>query len=303
MNSEKDTNAAVNGAVAGIKGTATPDDGGKSQLTNEALERFRKQTELSAVKKVILFCDERKYYIIGLIVILLMWQTVFTLRVLGEDFSDAFSPWAAFLALMEMAQNGDLVHHAVPSLKRVALGLGFATIVAIPTGIVIGYFPKLEQMTYIAFQFLRMISPLAWMPIAIIIFGVGTKSVVFLLWLVAIWPLILNTAYGAGRVSQLWINMARTMGAGDLSILRKIIIPAAIPDMLTGLRLAVGISWIILVPAEMLGVPDGLGYFILDTRDRFRYDQLMATIVVIGGIGYLLDSCMRFLIKRYTWKI
>lgn len=93
------------------------------------------------------------------------------------------------------------------------------------------------------------------------------------------------------------------MGAKDSGILRKVIIPAAVPDMLTGLRLAVGVSWIILVPAEMLGVPDGLGYFILDTRDRFRYDQLMATIMAIGMIGYLLDSANRWLIHKFSWKM
>lgn len=296
----KEHSAEIGGQAAK---TAAPVGNGSPMATEQVMEQFRRQTKLSIIRKVVNFLNDRKYYMVGVVIILLIWQIIFGLELLGENFSEAFSPWAAFLALVEMAQNGDLVRHAIPSLKRVAMGLGSAIVVAIPTGILIGYFPKLEQMTYIAFQFLRMISPLAWMPIAIIIFGVGTKSVVFLLWLVAIWPLILNTAYGAGRVSQLWINMSKTMGAGDMSILMKIIIPAAIPDMLTGLRLSLGISWIILVPAEMLGVPDGLGYYILDTRDRFRYDQLMATIIVIGAIGYLLDSLMRFLIKRYAWKI
>jgi NitT/TauT family transport system permease protein len=269
----------------------------------EVLEKFRLERDIRGFAKFCQMCNERKYYAIGLVGILAIWQIALSLGILGEDFTESFTPLASAKALVEMVETGDLWRHTIPSLKRVAVGLGAAVLVALPIGILIGYFSKLEQMTYIAFQFLRMISPLAWMPVAIIIFGVGDKAVYFLLWLVAIWPLILNTAHGASRVSSLWINMAKTMGATDFGILRKIVIPAAIPDMLTGLRLAVGISWIILVPAEMLGVSDGLGYFILDTRDRFRYDQLMATIVVIGAIGYMLDMIMKYFINKFAWKI
>jgi NitT/TauT family transport system permease protein len=246
---------------------------------------------------------DRLFYLLGVILFTAVWQIASMLKLFGPDFSSSFSPVAAFSALLEMTRSGELLHHAIPSLRRVLIGLGLAIVVALPLGVLVGYFKRVEQLTYVVFQFMRMISPLAWMPIAIIMFGVGDVSVTFLIWLVAIWPLILNTSHGAGRVSPLWVNMARTMGALDWGILRKVIIPAAVPDMLTGLRLAVGVSWIILVPAEMLGVPDGLGYFILDTRDRFRYDQLMATIIVIGLIGYLLDSCNRWLIRKYSWKI
>ncbi len=265
-------------------------------------DRIEKKQQ-SGTGKAGAFLAERGFYVLGVLLFLVVWQAASMLKLFGSDFSEAFSPWAAALALIEMARNGDITRHAIPSLRRVLVSLAFAILVALPVGVLVGYFKRLEQLTYVVFQFMRMISPLAWMPIAIIMFGVGDVSVTFLLWLVAIWPLILNTAHGAGRVSPLWLNMAKTMGAMDAGILRKIIIPAAIPDMLTGLRLAVGVSWIILVPAEMLGVPDGLGYFILDTRDRFRYDQLMATIVVIGAIGYLLDSVNRWLISKYSWKI
>lgn len=246
---------------------------------------------------------DRAFNVLGVLLFLAVWQSASMLNLFGPDFSASFSPVAAFSALGEMIRSGELLHHSIPSIRRVLTSLFLAIIVALPVGVLVGYFKRVEQLTYVVFQFMRMISPLAWMPIAIIIFGVGDVSVTFLLWLVAIWPLILNTSHGAGRVSPLWVNMSRTMGAGDSGILRKVIIPAAVPDMLTGLRLAVGVSWIILVPAEMLGVPDGLGYFILDTRDRFRYDQLMATIMVIGAIGYLLDSVNRWLIRKFAWKI
>tara|TARA_B100000315_G_scaffold112693_1_gene103324 strand:+ start:20086 stop:20997 length:912 start_codon:yes stop_codon:yes gene_type:complete len=303
MGLNKESNITEDKQVVERAGTSGISDDARRAATEKVMAKFRKQTETSVLDKIVGAFSDNKYYVIGLAVLLAIWQLGTSLGLLGEDFAPKFAPSAAFLAFIEMAESGDIMHHTIPSLKRVAIGLTYSVTFAIPVGILVGYFTKLEQMTYIAFQLLRMISPLAWMPVAIIIFGVGDKSVIFLLWLVAIWPLILNTAYGTSRVSQLWINMARTMGAFDWAILKKIIIPAAIPDMLTGLRLAVGISWIILVPAEMLGVPDGLGYFILDTRDRFRYDELMATIAIIGTIGYLLDSIMRMLIRRYAWKI
>tara|TARA_Y100000294_G_scaffold40119_1_gene36307 strand:+ start:1039 stop:1950 length:912 start_codon:yes stop_codon:yes gene_type:complete len=303
MGANKEAKIEEDKKVVETTGTSGVSEDARREATEKVMAKFRKQTKTSTLEKILGFFSDNKYYAIGMIILIAIWQLVTSLGLLGEDFAPMFAPSAAFLAFIEMAKSGDIVHHTLPSLKRVAIGLTYSVSFAIPVGILVGYFTKLEQMTYIAFQFLRMISPLAWMPVAIIIFGVGDKSVIFLLWLVAIWPLILNTAYGTSRVSQLWINMARTMGAFDWAILKKIIIPAAIPDMLTGLRLAVGISWIILVPAEMLGVPDGLGYFILDTRDRFRYDELMATITIIGTIGYLLDSVMRLLIRRYAWKI
>lgn len=269
----------------------------------KALQGCRQQKAPGAAVKVLNFVNEQKYPVIGVFIFIGIWQVLCALQAFGENFSEAFSPVATFRALLEMYKDGELCRHAVPSLKRIFFGLSLSILVAVPVGIVIGYFKKIERLTSVVFQFMRMVSPLAWMPIAIIIFGVGNKSVIFLLWLVAIWPLILNTAHGASRVNTLWIDMARTMGGRDFQIVRKIVIPASIPDMLNGLRLSLGISWIILVPAEMLGVSEGLGYFILDTRDRFRYDQLMATIFIIGCIGFVLDSINRWLIRKYSWKM
>jgi len=148
-----------------------------------------------------------------------------------------------------------------------------------------------------------MISPLAWMPIAIIAFGVGNRPVYFLVAVAAVWPFIINTAHGVGRVEPLWIKVARNLGAGEGQVLRRVVIPAVVPDILTGLRLAIGLAWVVLVPAEMLGVSSGLGYFILDTRDRFRYDELMAAILLIGLLGYGLDGVVKVVQRRFSWTM
>ena len=141
------------------------------------------------------------------------------------------------------------------------------------------------------------------MPIAIVVFGVGNNPVIFLIAIAAVWPMIINTAHGVSSLDQRWIRAARTLGANGMEAsVRMVILPAVVPDMLTGLRLAVGLAWVVLVPAEMLGVSDGLGYYILDTRDRFNYGELMAVILVIGVIGYALDQLIRLLRIHVSWE-
>jgi NitT/TauT family transport system permease protein len=147
-----------------------------------------------------------------------------------------------------------------------------------------------------------MTSPLAWMPIAIIIFGVGNKPIYFLITVAAVWPIIINTAHGVRNVNVIWIKVVRMLGGHDWEVLRRAVIPAIIPDVLTGLRISLGISWIILVPAEMLGVPSGLGYYILDTRDRFNYGEMTAVILVIGFLGFISDTLLRIIQTRFSWR-
>ena len=199
-----------------------------------------------------------------------------------------------------MAGNGFL-RHALPSLSRFAVGLSIALVIGIPTGIIVGYFPRIDLATNTVFQFIRMTSPLAWMPLAIIIFGVGSEPVCFLIAVAAVWPIIINTAHGVRSVNPQWIKVVRMLGGRDTSVLRHAIVPAILPEVLNGLRISVGFSWIVLVPAEMLGVSSGLGYYLLDTRDRFNYGELMAVILVIGFLGYLSDLLVQIAQHRVAW--
>lgn len=112
---------------------------------------------------------DRGFYLLGVVLFMIVWQIASALKLFGADFSESFSPLAAMLALFEMIKNGELIHHALPSLRRVLTGLSLAVVVALPLGVLVGYFKRIEQLTYVVFQFMRMISPLAWMPIAIII--------------------------------------------------------------------------------------------------------------------------------------
>jgi NitT/TauT family transport system permease protein len=175
----------------------------------------------------------------------------------------------------------------------VLVGLGAALLLGVPLGLVIGASRLTEAASTPAFQFLRMISPLSWMPIAVTVFGVWDAPIYFLLAFTAIWPIMLNTAAGVRQLDPNWLLLACSLAATRSETLFRIIVPGVLGHVLTGLRLAIGITRIVLVPCEMLGVQAGLGYFILDTRDRLAYSELMATVIVIGIIGYLLDVIAR----------
>ncbi len=206
----------------------------------------------------------------------------------------------AMQTLVDLMASGEILGDVVASLRRVLVSLSLALLVGIPVGLAVGFWRRFDAATSGAFQFLRMISPLSWMPIAIMIFGIGDQPVYFLLCVGAVWPIILNTAAGVRNLDPGWLMLAQSMSASRLEALLRVVLPGILGSILTGTRLAIGMIWVLLVPCEMLGVTSGLGYFILDTRDRLAYSELMAVIVLIGILGYLLDSLARSVQRRWT---
>lgn len=242
------------------------------------------------------------YAALGVLLAIVLWQAADWLLIVNPQFREGFAPANTFRALVTFLWGGGFIRHALPSLYRVGAGLGIAVLVGIPLGILVGYFLRVNLMTNTVFQFIRMTSPLAWMPIAVILFGVGDKPVLFLIAVAAVWPMVINTAHAVRSVNPIWVKVVKMLGADDRGVLRRAVIPAVIPDMLTGLRISLGISWVVLVPAEMLGVPSGLGYYILDTRDRFNYSELMAVILVVGFLGFLTDTLLAAVQNRFSWR-
>lgn len=235
----------------------------------------------------------------GIALLLLLWWFGTDVMAAPGGFARKFSPFAALPALFELARGPDLWVHVAVSLKRVVVGLLLALGAGIPLGLLVGASASANAATSPAFQFLRMTSPLSWMPIAIMIFGIGDVPIYFLLAFAAVWPILLNTAAGVRDLDRQWLLLGKSLAATRLEMLWHIIVPGILGHVLTGVRLAIGISWIVLVPCEMLGVQAGLGYFILDTRDRLAYPELMATIVAVGITGYALDSAARLLARRF----
>lgn len=233
---------------------------------------------------------------------LALWWLGIRIASARVDVLAQFGPGPALRALGELLADGTLLQHAALSMQRVLAGLSLAVAVGIPLGLVTGYLRPVERATGPLFQFLRTVSPLSWMPIAIMVMGVGDRAVVFLVAVAAVWPILLNTAAGVRHLDPGWLLLARSVGAGPLGILAHVALPAVLAHWVAGLRLALGIAWVVLVPAEMLGVTSGLGYLVLDARDRLAYDHLVAVVLAIGAVGFLLDGAVRLLEVRLGWQ-
>lgn len=212
-----------------------------------------------------------------------------------------FAPVPAFERLVDMVSSGEAWDMTLPSLQRVLFGMALAIVIGVPLGILIGRIAVLREITNIPFQFLRMISPLSWMPIAVMAFATWDGAIIFLIAIAAVWPVLFSTAAGLRRIDPDWFKIARNLGARPWHMLFTIILPAISQDILTGVRLALGVAWIVLVPAEYLGVTSGLGYAINDARDTLEYDRLAATVIIIGVIGFALDYSCQKAISKLSW--
>lgn len=236
--------------------------------------------------------------VLGLAGTIALWWLAVTLLAGHNAMAAQFAPQRAWEALPVLVAEDRLLDHVATSLKRIAVGLGWALVVGVPLGFAIGRIRWFEQALSPTLQFLRMISPLSWMPIAVMSLGVGDRAVYFLLAFAAVWPLVMSTAAGVTHIDRRWIQLGESLAATRTEMLWHIYVPGIAAHVLTGVRLAIGILWIVLVPAEMLGVSAGLGYLILDTRDRLAYSELAAVILVIGALGFLLDLAARAIATR-----
>lgn len=239
------------------------------------------------IKARLIRWHEQGYALIGSLVLLLLWLLI-SLQI-PDGFFQQFRLEATLGTLWNLVLQSETYVHLWASLKRVAVGLIWALLLGVPLGLCIGQNAVAEALSSQVFQFLRMISPLSWMPIAVMVFGIGDQPIYFLLAFAALWPIMLNTATGVKQVDPQLLKLAQSLDANASEVLRYIIWPSILSQILVGLRLAIGIVWIVLVPCEMLGVHSGLGYFILDARDRLNYTELLSIVIIIGLIGYLLD--------------
>jgi NitT/TauT family transport system permease protein len=237
-----------------------------------------------------------------LILFALWWFGVFlaTLDPATEHFRD-FGPLPAFELLPELFNEGLAQSAVLASMYRLGSGLLLAILIGVPIGIMIGLYKRFREISNSPFQLMRMISPLSWEPIAIIVFVTWDSAIIFLITVAAIWPIAFSTAAGLTKVDPAWFKVARNLGAKPWQLITQVVVPAITFDVITGIRLALGIGWIVLVPAEFLGVTEGLGYSVQDAREGLEYDYLMAVILIIGAVGYLLDSAAMYLIKRTSW--
>lgn len=236
--------------------------------------------------------------LIGFAVFIVVWWVATTVLAPPAGPLARFRPDRTAEALVGLIVQGQIWPHLAASARRVAVGLVLSVAIGLPIGLIVGSLAAAARLTGPVFQFIRMISPLAWTPLAIILFGVGDAPVYFLIAIGGVWPIVLNTASGIAALDPRWLTVGRSLGANQLEVLTAVVWPGIRGHVLTGIRLSVGLAWIILVPAEMLGVDSGLGYSILDARDRFAYAELAAVMVIVGLCGFLLDGMARSLLRE-----
>lgn len=234
----------------------------------------------------------------GLIVTLAVWWAFTHAAAGANSMMAAFQPERLPGAIASLAERGVVLQDAATSLWRLLCGLAIAVAVGFPLGLLIGSAPRFRWASTPPVQFLRMVSPLSWAPVAVALFGVGHAPVIFLVAIAAVWPVALNTASGVAALDPLHVRVARTLRATRPEILRTVVLPSIRPFTMTGVRLALGIAWVVLVPAEMLGVSSGLGYEILNARDRLAYDEMLVVILLIGLIGIALDTLAQWLLRE-----
>ncbi|AOJ42416.1 ABC transporter permease [Burkholderia lata] len=235
--------------------------------------------------------------VIGLAATVAVWWAAIHAFTEPGSLGRQFAPDSALASLRSLCADDHLLEHALVSLRRIGVGLGAALLAGVPLGLLLGRVRWVERMLSPTFQFLRMVSPLSWMPLAVMSFGIGDRAIYFLLGFAALWPVLMSTAAGVAQIDRRWLQLGESLAATRCELLIHIMLPAIAGPLLNGIRLAIGILWIVLVPAEMLGVSAGLGYLILDTRDRLAYSELTAVIVVIGALGFTLDGIARLLTR------
>lgn len=218
-------------------------------------------------------------------------------------------PYEVFLATIRMATVGDidgytLEYHALVSLYRVLLGFGVASITAIPLGLLMGVKPLVKSFATPIIEPIRFIPPIAWIPLSIILLT-GINRYVFIIWIGIFFPILLDTIAGVKRTSITMVNMAKTFGASNNSIIRRVIFPSALPEIMNGLRVGLGIGWMCIVAAEMIGgEPLGLGRLILKYANLLQIDIVIVGMITIGIVGLMMNYFLLLLERRmFRWRV
>lgn len=215
------------------------------------------------------------------------------------------TPLQVVTGTLELAKDGILWLHIGSSLMRVGVGFLLAVVIAVPLGLWMGRVDAAYTTLNPVFQILRPISPIAWIPLAILWFGVGNASPIFLIFIAAVFPLIVQTAAGVHTIEPRYLQAAENFSVPRAKLYRQVVIPAVLPDLIVGMRISLGVAWLVVVAAEMIALRSGLGYMIMDSRNAGnRYDLVIAGMIIIGVIGLLLDYLMRSMegMKSVRWR-
>jgi len=232
--------------------------------------------------------------------IALWWATV-----AATDSAIFPTPWQVVTGTVELVRDGSIWEHIAASLLRVGAGFSLAVFIAVPLGLWMGWVRGAYDTLNPIFQILRPISPIAWIPIAILWFGVGNASPIYLIFISSVFPMIVQTTAGVHTIEKRYLWAAENFGVSRWTLFTRVVIPAVLPQIIVGMRIGLGVAWLVVVAAEMIALRSGLGYLIIDSRNAGnRYDLVIAGMIIIGLIGLMLDGLMRLLegLKTVRWR-
>ena len=202
-------------------------------------------------------------------------------------------PTAVFSAAADLLHRGVLFTHIFASLYRVLMAVGVASLIGVPLGLAMGWSKRFRLAVDPLLEFIRPIPPLAWIPLSILWFGIGDMQIVYIIFLAAFFPIVLNSMAGARDVDTFLMRAGLSLGANRRELFTTVVLPASLPQIFTGVRIGLGIGWMALVAGELVAAPSGLGYMINNARTLFRSDYILLGMVLIGALGLVLDYLMR----------
>ncbi|WYX17612.1 nitrate ABC transporter permease [Achromobacter xylosoxidans] len=240
----------------------------------------------------------------GFALFVLVWQVV-AMRI--PEIPTPGVTWQAAVALFSdpFYDNGPndkgIGWNLLASLQRVGIGFGLAALVGIPVGFAIGRYAPVRAMFSPIVSLLRPVSPLAWLPLGLLLFKAANPAAIWAIFICSIWPMIINTAVGVSRVPQDYLNVARVLNLSEWKVTTKVLLPAVLPYMLTGVRLSIGTAWLVIVAAEMLTGGTGIGFWLWDEWNNLKVEHIVIAIFVIGIVGLILETLLVALARRFTY--
>ncbi|WP_414716483.1 nitrate ABC transporter permease [Tatumella sp. UBA2305] len=243
--------------------------------------------------------------LLGVLLLLGGWQMV---ALYSHGFPTPWQTWQSAIPIFAhpfyVAGPNDqgIGWNVLASLQRVAIGFGLAALVGIPVGFLIGRFRFIADMFNPVISLLRPVSPLAWLPIGLLIFQRADPASYWTIFICSVWPMILNTAEGVRRIPDDYLNVARVLRLSEFTVMRKILFPAVLPNILTGMRLSIGIAWLVIVAAEMLTGGMGIGFWIWNEWNNLNVEHIIIAIFVIGVVGLLLEQLLMWVARRFSYE-
>ncbi len=242
--------------------------------------------------------------LLGFALFVALWQV---LAKTGGQLPDPLSTWHSAVEVFsdpfyrKGPNDQGIGWNVLTSLGRVAIGFGAAAIVGIPLGFLIGRFRFLSDMTAPIISILKPVSPLAWLPIGLMVFKAANPAAIYVIFVCSLWPMIVNTAVGVRQIPQDYLNVARVLNLSEWKVFTKILFPAVLPYMITGVRLSIGVAWLVIVAAEMLTGGVGIGFWVWDEWNNLDVKHIIIAIFTVGIVGLLLEQSMVLLAKRFSY--